>query len=85
MAMVGHRSDSIYRRYQLADETMLKESAAKLAALRKTISHILVNQGGLEYPFERPDCNLGVRDRPVAIRIEGHEHLPEMTLSGKLV
>jgi integrase len=35
MAMVGHRSDSIYRRYPLADETMLKESATKLAALHE--------------------------------------------------
>ena len=32
-AMVGHRSDSIYRRSPLADETMLKESVAKLVAL----------------------------------------------------
>jgi integrase len=36
MAMVGHRSDSIYRRYPLADETMLKESATKLAALHES-------------------------------------------------
>jgi integrase len=36
MAMVGHRSDSIYRRYPLADETMLKESAANLAALHES-------------------------------------------------
>jgi hypothetical protein len=33
MAMVGLRSESIYRRYMIADEAMLKESAAKLAAL----------------------------------------------------
>ena len=33
MAMVGHRTESIYQRYKVADETMLKESAAKLAAL----------------------------------------------------
>jgi integrase len=36
MAMVGHRSDSIYRRQPLADETMLKESATKLAALHES-------------------------------------------------
>jgi hypothetical protein len=35
MAMVGHRSDSIYRRQPLADETMLKDGAAKLAALHE--------------------------------------------------
>jgi integrase len=33
MAMVGHQTESIYRRYAIADEGMLKESAAKLAAL----------------------------------------------------
>jgi integrase len=33
MAMVGHRTESIYRRYAIADERMLKESASKLAAL----------------------------------------------------
>jgi hypothetical protein len=33
MAMVGHRSESIYRRYVIADEAMLKQSATKLAAL----------------------------------------------------
>lgn len=32
MAMVGHRTESIYRRYAIADEAMLKESAIKLAA-----------------------------------------------------
>ena len=32
MAMVGHRTESIYRRYAIADEAMLKESATKLAA-----------------------------------------------------
>jgi hypothetical protein len=33
MAMVGHCSESIYRRYVIADEAMLKLSATKLAAL----------------------------------------------------
>jgi len=33
MALVGHRTESIYRRYAIADEGMLKESAVKLAAL----------------------------------------------------
>lgn len=32
MAMVGHQTESIYRRYAIADETMLKEGAMKLAA-----------------------------------------------------
>jgi integrase len=36
MAMVGHRTESIYRRYAIADETMLKEGAVKLAAFHAT-------------------------------------------------
>ena len=32
MAMVGHRTESIYRRYAIVDEVMLKEGGAKLAA-----------------------------------------------------
>ena len=32
MAMVGHRRESIYRRYAIVDEMMLQEGAAKLAA-----------------------------------------------------
>ena len=31
-AMVGHRTESIYRRYAIADEATLKEGAVKLAA-----------------------------------------------------
>jgi len=36
MAMVGHRTESIYQRYKVADEAMLKESAAKLAAFHES-------------------------------------------------
>ena len=32
MAMVGHQTESIYRRYAIADDAMLKEGAVKLAA-----------------------------------------------------
>ena len=35
MAMVGHKTESIYRRYAIMDEAMLKEGAAKLAALHE--------------------------------------------------
>jgi integrase len=31
MAMVGHRTESIYRRYAIVDEAMLREGAAKLS------------------------------------------------------
>jgi hypothetical protein len=33
MAMVGHRTGSIYRRYAIVDETMLREGAERLTAL----------------------------------------------------
>jgi len=34
MAMVGHKTESIYRRYAIVDEGMLKEGVAKLARLQ---------------------------------------------------
>jgi len=34
--MVGHKTESIYRRYAIADETMLREGGAKLATLHQT-------------------------------------------------
>jgi hypothetical protein len=33
MRMVGHKTESIYRRYAIVDEAMLKEGAAKLQTL----------------------------------------------------
>ena len=36
MAMVGHKTEAIYRRYAIADETMLRDGAEKLAALHQT-------------------------------------------------
>ena len=35
MVMVGHRTESIYQRYKVADEAMIKASATKLAALQE--------------------------------------------------
>ncbi|MBV8771499.1 MAG: tyrosine-type recombinase/integrase [Deltaproteobacteria bacterium] len=35
MAMTGHLTDSVYRRYAIVDQTVLKEGAAKLAALHE--------------------------------------------------
>jgi integrase len=35
MKMVGHKTESIYRRYAIADESMLREGAAKLSALHQ--------------------------------------------------
>jgi integrase len=36
MRMTGHKTESIYRRYAIVDETMLRESAEKLAAYHAT-------------------------------------------------
>ena len=33
MKMVGHKTESIYRRYAIADESMLQEAGEKLARL----------------------------------------------------
>lgn len=35
MAMVGHKTESIYRRYAIVDEAMLKDGAAKLERLHR--------------------------------------------------
>ena len=36
MAMVGHKTEAIYRRYAIANETMLRDGAARLAVLHQT-------------------------------------------------
>ncbi len=36
MKMIGHRTESIYRRYAIVDETMLREGAEKLSAFHET-------------------------------------------------
>lgn len=33
MKMVGHKTESIYRRYAITDESMLREAAIRLSAL----------------------------------------------------
>jgi integrase len=38
MAMVGHRTEAIYRRYAIVDEVMLREGAAKLATYSEGFS-----------------------------------------------
>ncbi|HEV3350673.1 MAG TPA: site-specific integrase [Methylomirabilota bacterium] len=45
MKMVGHRTEAIYRRYAIADESMLREGAEKLSALHQAergASHVVV-------------------------------------------
>jgi hypothetical protein len=36
MAMVGHKTEAIYRRYAIADESMLRDASAKLSALHRS-------------------------------------------------
>jgi integrase len=38
MQLVGHQTESIYRRYAIVDETMLQEGAAKLAAYHNDVA-----------------------------------------------
>jgi hypothetical protein len=35
MRIVGHKTESIYRRYAIVDEAMMREGAEKLAALHE--------------------------------------------------
>ena len=35
MEMVGHKTESIYRRYTITDEAMLRDASARLAALHE--------------------------------------------------
>ena len=39
MKMTGHKTESVYRRYAIVDETMLREGAAKLAAFHLSEKH----------------------------------------------
>jgi hypothetical protein len=48
MAMVGHRTESIYRRYAIVDEAMRREGAAKLSAFHQGEhqAHVVPLPGG---------------------------------------
>ena len=37
MKLVGHKTEAIYRRYAIADESMLREAAARLAAFHDAL------------------------------------------------
>jgi hypothetical protein len=56
MAMVGHRTESIYRRYAIADEAMLKEGAVKLTAFHDF-------EGRKVVPLKKRETE-GSKDRP---------------------
>ena len=36
MAMIGHKTESIYRRYSIVDQAMLEMGTSKLEALQQT-------------------------------------------------
>jgi hypothetical protein len=36
MALIGHKTESIYRRYSIVDQAMLEVGAEKLEALQQT-------------------------------------------------
>ena len=42
MAMVGHKTESIYRRYAIVDATSLREAASKIDAAAGTITRTSV-------------------------------------------
>jgi hypothetical protein len=50
MAMVGQRTESIYRGYAIADKAMLKEGAIKLAAFHASGK----NTGSKVVPIRKP-------------------------------
>ena len=52
MAMVGHKTESIYRRYAITDEKMLKEGAEKLSALHEA-QKLLSTQSPSQIPFPK--------------------------------
>ena len=47
-AMVGHRTDAIYERYAIVDDTMLREGMAKLDAFHTKHASTVVPMGDLK-------------------------------------
>ena len=39
MAMTGHKTETVYRRYAIVDEDMLRDAAERLAALHAEDQH----------------------------------------------
>ena len=48
MKIVGHKIESIYRRYAIVDEAMMKEGAAKLATLHEAQQNAERNRRAME-------------------------------------
>jgi integrase len=54
MAMVGHKTESMYRRYAITDEAMLREAADKLAAYHRAESVKVASKSGAGGASEAP-------------------------------
>jgi hypothetical protein len=50
MKLVGHKTESIYRRYAITDEAMLQEAGAKLSALHRSLVKVASKSDGAEAP-----------------------------------
>jgi hypothetical protein len=50
MKLVGHKTESIYRRYAITDEAMLQEAGAKLSAFHRSLVKVASKSGGAEAP-----------------------------------
>ena len=62
MKMVGHKTESIYRRYAIVDEAILKEGAAKLQTL-----HDAQALGGRVIPLATPSRGTRVSSSTVRV------------------
>jgi len=52
MKLVGHKPESIYRRYAITDEAMLQEAGAKLSALHRSLVKVGSKSDGAEAPTQ---------------------------------
>jgi hypothetical protein len=50
MKLVGHKTESIYRRYAITDEAMLQEAGAKLSAFHRSLVKVASKSDGAGLP-----------------------------------
>ena len=51
MKLVGHKTESIYRRYAITDEAMLQEAGAKLSAFHRSWVKVASKSEGGRLPI----------------------------------
>jgi hypothetical protein len=66
MAMVGHRTESVYRRYAISDEHTLRESAVRLQSLHD----LQGGTGGVSGVLPRKPSAAANRRHSVRVRSE---------------